>query len=282
MLKRFLAIGVLTALPVAVGCGGGKGAPAPAGNPDQTASPAPSDSKPAEQPAGQPASQPAGQATATPIPRPAGQPAVQPENFANAKSPAPAPGETRNPVSKPADNTSEFREVTIPAGTVLPVELETAVSSESSNVEDAVRARLRQAVTIDGLDAVPAGSTLSGVVTAVRRSGRVKGRAHVALRFSSLNAHDERMNVRTGVIARTAPATKKADATKIGIGAGAGAVIGGIVGGGGGAAKGAAIGGAGGTGVVLATRGQEVTLPAGANLSVKLVEPITVRVPVKR
>ena len=55
-------------------------------------------------------------------------------------------------------------------------------------------------------------------------------------------------------------------------------MIGAILGGGGGAAKGAAIGGAGGTGVVLATRGHEVRVPAGTNLIVRLESPITVRV----
>ena len=55
-------------------------------------------------------------------------------------------------------------------------------------------------------------------------------------------------------------------------------MIGAILGGGGGAAKGAAIGGAAGTGVVLGTRGKEVSVPAGTNLVVRLRSPITVRV----
>ena len=284
MLKRFAAIGAIAVLPLAAACSSGN-------NSDQTAAPA-TDSKPADQPAqGQPtaqgAQQPAGQAGEQPAGQAAAQPAEQSPgqqaNFAQAKSaPAAAPGESRNPISKMTDNLPEYREVTIPAGTVLPVELQTSVNSESSQVEDQVRATLRRAITIDGHEALPAGSTLRGVVTEVRRSGRVKGRAHVALRFNALDARDERLDVRTAPIGRTAPATKKEDATKIGVGAGAGAVIGGIVGGGSGAAKGAAIGGAGGTGVVLATRGKEVSIPAGASLSVKLTEPLTVRVPVKR
>jgi hypothetical protein len=51
------------------------------------------------------------------------------------------------------------------------------------------------------------------------------------------------------------------------------------MGGGSGAAKGAAIGGGAGTGAVLATRGDEVRLPAGTPLSVTLAAPLTVRVP---
>jgi hypothetical protein len=58
-------------------------------------------------------------------------------------------------------------------------------------------------------------------------------------------------------------------------------VIGVIVGVGSGASKGAAIGGGAGTGAVLATRGDEVRLPAGTPLSVKLTAPLTVRVPAK-
>jgi hypothetical protein len=75
-----------------------------------------------------------------------------------------------------------------------------------------------------------------------------------------------------------APATKGEDATKIGVGAGAGAVIGGILGGGDGAAIGAAIGGGAGTGVVLATKGQEMRLGPGADVSTRLTAPLTVRV----
>ena len=64
-------------------------------------------------------------------------------------------------------------------------------------------------------------------------------------------------------IRREAEGTKKKDARDIGIGAGAGAVIGGIIGGGKGAGIGAAVGGAGGAGKVLATKGEEVTAAVG-------------------
>ena len=165
-------------------------------------------------------------------------------------------------------------------GTVLPVELTTAVASDSSNVEDAVRGTLRRAVTTDGVQAFPMGTAVSGVVTAVERAGRVKGRAQVAFRFSTIDppGDAERLSMRTDTIARQAQATKKTDAAKIGGGAAGGAIIGGILGGGDGAAKGAAIGGAAGTGVVLGTRGKEIRLGAGTPVSVRLSAPLTVRV----
>ncbi|HXT30942.1 MAG TPA: hypothetical protein VN716_16720, partial [Vicinamibacterales bacterium] len=76
--------------------------------------------------------------------------------------------------------------------------------------------------------------------------------------------------------------TKEKDTLKVVAPAAAGAVIGRIAGGKSGAAKGAVIGGAGGTGYVLATRGEELRLAKGTPLSVKLTSPLTVRVPVAK
>jgi len=134
---------------------------------------------------------------------------------------------------------------------------------------------------IDGVNAVDAGATLRGIVTAVERSGRVKGRANVAFRFDRLSAGGTTYDIATRPISREAEATKGRDAAKIGIGAGGGAVIGGIVAGKSGAARGAVIGGAAGTGVVLATRGEEVRLPAGTAVRITLTSPLTVRAPVR-
>ena len=203
-----------------------------------------------------------------------------PEAPAAPSAPAAPAGDD---TAKPAPAKAEFRQVTVPAGTVLPVELRTAVGSATSKVEDPVRGTLKRPVTIDGVEAVPAGSVVAGSVTEAARSARVKGRARVAFRFSSLDTPGdaERLNIRTATVVREAEGTKKKDAATIGGGAAAGAVIGGIVGGGDGAAKGAAIGGGAGTGVVLSTRGKEVSLPAGTSVSVKLTEPVTVRVRVR-
>jgi hypothetical protein len=172
-----------------------------------------------------------------------------------------------------------FREVTLPAGTTLRLDLRSAVASDTSRVEDAVRAALREAVTVDGTTVLPAGTELMGHVTSVERSGRVKGRAELSYRFNELNYDGERYDITTAPLSHQAEATKGEDATKIAIGAGAGAAIGALLGGGDGAAKGAAIGGAAGTGAVLATRGEEVRLGPGANITTRLTAPLTVRVP---
>jgi hypothetical protein len=231
-------LAVLAALAVSVGCGN----PAVGDNNASTA----------------PAETPAGTAPATPGAAPAAT--------------APVAGNTTRPAA-PA-----YREVTIPAGTTLALDLTSSVASDTSHVEDSVRATLRQAVTVDGREVLPAGTAVAGSVTDAERSGRVKGRARVAFRFTSLEHAGTRYDIETQPVTHVAEATKGKDATKIGIGAGAGAAIGALLGGGDGAAKGAAIGGAGGTGVVLATRGKEVRLGSGANITTKLTAPLTVRV----
>lgn len=196
------------------------------------------------------------------------------------KPPSAVPGEDPKPATATPEKPAEpvFREVTLPAGTTLRLELRSAVASDTSRVEDPVRAVLRQAVSFDGQEVLPAGTELGGTVTQVQRSGRVKGRAHIAYRFNSLRHGDERYDIRTAPISHEAPATKKKDATKIAIGAGAGAAIGALLGGGGGAAKGAAVGGGAGTGAVLATRGDEVRRGPGSGVSTRLTAPLTVRV----
>lgn len=185
----------------------------------------------------------------------------------------------RSPVAEAARPAPPvYREVTIPAGTTLPLALTSAIASDTSAVEDRVTAELTRPIAIDGREVLPAGAQLTGVVTAVDDSGRVKGRASIAYRFTSLNVGDTQYNVKAAPLSHTAPATKSDDATKIGIGAGAGAVVGAIVGGKKGAAEGAAIGGGAGTGVVLATKGKEVRLGPGANVTTSLTAPLTVLV----
>jgi hypothetical protein len=174
--------------------------------------------------------------------------------------------------------TVRAREVTLPAGTTLRLELRSAVASDTSSVEDTVRATLRQPVTLNGQTALPAGTELVGTVTDVERAGRVKGRARVAYRFSSVRFQGESYRIRTAPLVHEAEATKSEDATKIAAGAGAGAVVGAILGGGSGAAKGAAIGGAAGTGAVLATRGKEIRLGPGADVTTRLEGPVTIRI----
>jgi hypothetical protein len=173
----------------------------------------------------------------------------------------------------------EDREITVPAGTVLPLVLDSYVASDTSRLEDTVRAHVRRDVVIRNQVVIPAGSIVTGHVTSVQRSGRVKGRARVAFRFDRLSMEDSgRLPIRTSAVARQAPATKAKDATTIALPAAGGAIVGAIAGGKKGAAIGAAAGGGAGTAVVLSTRGREVRLGPGAVVGVTLTEPIRVRI----
>jgi len=169
---------------------------------------------------------------------------------------------------------SELRR--LPAGSVIPVRIETSVSSAHSDPEDRVLATVRQDVRSGGRVVIPAGSEMRGHVLYAKRSGRVKGRAQLGLRFSEVNVNGRWHRIGTQRIGLVAPATHKKDGAIIGGGAGAGAILGAIVDGKEGAAKGALIGAGTGTGVVLGTRGKEVGLASGARWRVKLTQPLVV------
>lgn len=170
------------------------------------------------------------------------------------------------------------REVIVPAGTVLRVQLENAVASDSSRIEDVVRGHLAAPIVVDGRTIVPSSSPVVGHVTQALRSGKVKGRARVGVRFDSLVADGDRYRIQTRPWTRVAPASKGKDAATIGLPAAGGAIVGGVIGGKKGAGIGAAAGGGGGTAVVLSTRGKEVRLGRGAVLYVRLDRPLSVRV----
>ena len=191
------------------------------------------------------------------------------------------PRESTRAAEAPAARLPEFREVTIPAGTALPLAMTSTISSESAQVEAPVSARLRNAIVISGDTAIPAGSVLRGTVTDVERSGRVQGRAHLTFAFNEVSMNGGREDLKTNPLTFEAEATKGEDATKVGAGAVGGAILGGILGGKKGAAKGAGAGAAAGTGVVLATRGKEVTVAEGTDVTATLAQPMTVRVRVR-
>ena len=182
----------------------------------------------------------------------------------------------------PPPPVAKWREFTVADGTKLSLKLTTPINTGTNKVEDAVEATLAEPVTIEGTDVFPVGSVLKGAVAAVQGSGRVSGLASISLQFNQIAAagRDDHYDI-DATYQETAQSTKGSDAKKIGGGAAAGAVIGAILGGKGGAAKGAVIGGGAGTGVVLATKGKELDYPAGATLSVTLVKPIEVKIPIK-
>jgi hypothetical protein len=182
---------------------------------------------------------------------------------------------TRASAAEPVE--ARVRTLTIPDNTVLDVTLETALASDTSRAEDAVRGSLASPVVIDQVTVIPGGSMLTGHVTGARESGKVKGRAELGLRFDQITFRSVTYDITTKPLYWVAEGTKKDDAVKIGVGAAAGAVIGAITGGKKGAAIGTAIGAGGGTAVVLATDGDEIRLASGRKLNVSLTDPLVIR-----
>jgi len=175
---------------------------------------------------------------------------------------------------------AKYREFVLGTGTDLHVKLLTALSSETSRVEDAVNGELTEALIVDGVEVAPAGTPVTGTVLRVEDSGKVKGRASLAVRFEKMRIGGESYPVAM-VYSRTAAGTKASDAKKIGIPAAGGAIIGGILGGKKGAVIGGVVGGGAGTAVVLSTEGKDVVLPAGTILKLSLDRDVEVRVNIR-
>ena len=277
---------LLIPIGIATACGGGQTTSFTSTTPAASGASAQAPAQPGTAPATSPAATtPTQQAAPAPATAPAATtPAALPtQSSSAATTPArTAQLATTAPASEPARPAPEYREVTIPEGTTLSLVLETAVASDSSKVEDRVRAHTRQAVVVGGTRAIPQGAVVVGTVTDAKESGRVKGLARVSFRFNNVRVNADSYNIRTSLVTREAQSTKKEDAKKVGIGAAGGAIVGGILGGKKGLGIGTAVGAGAGTGVVLATKGEEVRLEPGTIVTAKLADPLVVRVKVEK
>lgn len=182
----------------------------------------------------------------------------------------------REPARQPeAPRTAQ---ITVPSGTTFTISLDQALSSKTSSPGAPVRAHLVSSIKSEGVTVAPDGAQIQGVVAEVEGSGRISGRAIIGLNFTNLETVSGMERIQTTMVDGTlrAPGTKKRDVVTIVGGTAAGAVIGKILGD---TKLGAIIGAAAGTGVVLATKGEELELEPGYQLDLRLVEPLTVSVP---
>ena len=163
---------------------------------------------------------------------------------------------------------------TIPAGTEIDVRLQTALSSDTNQVEDRFEATTVVDLRQDGRVLIPAGSVVRGVVTAVDDAGRVERKGRLALSFDQITVGGRNYPIRGTITEALEAGGYREDAGKIGTGAAVGGIIGGILGGLKGALAGILIGGGG---VVAATEGENVELPPGAVLRMRLEQPLTIR-----
>jgi hypothetical protein len=101
-----------------------------------------------------------------------------------------------------------------------------------------------------------------GKVTSAKSSGRLHAPGQLAVRLLTVDGR----SVTTGSLYRKGKSHTKSNATKVGGGAAAGALIGALAGGGKGAAIGTLAGAGAGTGVAAATGKMEAIIPAEATL----------------
>ena len=162
---------------------------------------------------------------------------------------------------------------------MIGLQVETAVSSETARVEDQVVARVSRDVKVGDQVAIPAGAKAYGQVTLVERGGKVRERARLGVRFTSIVLADgTRVPVATETIYREGDAPGRESTTKIGGGAIGGAIIGGLLGGAKGAAIGGSIGAGAGTAAVMAGGRNPATLSPGSPVTIRLQQPAAVTV----
>ena len=171
-------------------------------------------------------------------------------------------------------------DLTVPADSVLGLQIERTVSSELARVEDKVSARVTRDVRVGDRVAIPAGSLVGGSVTEVDRGGKMKGKARLAVRFHTITLADgTQVPIRTDAVIREGDSQGGETAAKVGGAAVGGAILGAILGGGKGAAIGAGIGAGAGTAAAMTNDRDPATLPAGTNVTVRVQSPVTVTVP---
>src|SRR5581483_396326 len=180
--------------------------------------------------------------------------------------------------------------ITVPAGTKIPLRLENSISTKSARAGDGVYLRTIFPVAVNNTMVIPVGTYVQGLITEVKRPGKVSGRAEVLFRFTTLiypdgytfsipgalnnvpGAENSTVKDKEGTV--QANGTKGHDAATIAESTGGGAAVGAIAGGAKGAGIGAGAGGLVGLATVLLTRGNDVRLEQGATVEMVLQRPL--------
>lgn len=211
------------------------------------------------------------------VPRETPAPVVEaPPPVVQPHTPQPEPAPMPEPPREPE---RQFEERVVPSDSVIGLQIENNVSSETARVEDRVDARVTRDVRVAGQVAIPAGSRIQGAVTTVERGGKIRERARLGVRFHTLVLADgTRVPMQTETLFREGESPSGESAAKIGGAAVGGAIIGAILGGAKGAAIGGAAGAGGGTAAVMAGTRNSAELKAGQSVTVRLRSPVSVTV----
>ena len=179
---------------------------------------------------------------------------------------------TEGNVLRPSDETAppppvQRSEVELPAGTNLVVRMIDAVDSETARVGQSFAATLDQPVMLNGETVIPRGADVTVKLVDAKESGKLTGRAELALSLMSVRVNGRMADINTQTVNRESSSRGEKTAKVAGGTAAVGAVIGAIAGGGKGAAIGAGAGAAAGAGSQVITRGQTVRIPSETRLT---------------
>jgi len=164
----------------------------------------------------------------------------------------------------------ETRSVTIPAGTVLLAALDEGISTDRSRVGDAISLHTVSSIHAGQDATISAGLVIHGTVTEAKRGGRVAGAPVLGFQFDVLRVNGRSYFIMAEPFRVRGRSNATESALEIGGGAAAGGILGRVFGGRGGTVKGAVAGAAIGTGVAIATTGDQLALPAGQRIRIRL------------
>ncbi|HEY4381782.1 MAG TPA: BON domain-containing protein [Acidobacteriaceae bacterium] len=204
----------------------------------------------------------------TPSPQPMPQPVQAPPPVQQAQAPPPPP-----PPPMPVE-----RNISLPAGTAIPVRITQTLDSATTQTGDKFTGAVASDIIVDGMVVLPQGTPVTGHVDEAKDAAHFKGSSSLTISLTSISRKGERIQVATDAYTKQGEGRGKNTAEKVGGGAAVGAILGGILGGGKGAAIGAAAGGGVGAGANTVTRGQQVQIPSESVVRFKLSDGILVRV----
>jgi hypothetical protein len=200
-----------------------------------------------------------------------------PETTAPPTTPATTkPKTTTKPAAKPAAPPSNPG-VSIPAGTALKVAVNAQITSETAQPGDAWQGTIAEPLVIGTAAPIPAGSVVHGVVKAVKPAQK-GDRAMLQLAITSVEVNGTSHTFNATGESIEAGSTRARNVGAVAGGAAAGALIGKAIGGSGkGALIGALAGGAASGAAVAASKGYQVVVKEGAQISFSVDVAVTMK-----
>jgi len=208
-----------------------------------------------------------------PNPAPAPPAAAAPLQVAATPAAAP-PAAQPEPPAPPAPKPPE--RVTVPSGTVVTVRLIDGIDSSHNRPGEEFAASLDAPLVVGDRVVAPRGTDARVRLINARTAGHMSGQSELQLELIGLTVNGTFYNTQSGYYEQRGGSRGQRTAETVGGGAVLGALIGAIAGHGKGAAIGSAVGAGAGTAAQVATKGQQVKVPAETKLDFTLKEPIAV------